>query len=186
MGAQAAAFCHFADWKDCADDLIAGKTSGELIKESTEDYFYWKDVPSHVFGLTNTGRPNDFIFLVDTELGIVHWPNCPGPIRFSRTKIDEAPIDFAPENEEEWRGDSAWAIPDFFEVLKDELRKLHSIPKNSREVIDIYSEYVPDEVIVAMQNVYHEHGWPNLGQYRKEDCLKAIEAMMVDRFPRHM
>jgi hypothetical protein len=58
--------------------------------------------------------------------------------------------------------------------------------QNSRGVIDIYSEYVPDEVIATVQNVYHEHGWPNLGQYRKEDCLKAIEAIMADRFPRHI
>jgi hypothetical protein len=181
---QVAAFCQFADWRGYADKLNTNVEPIDFTMEATEGYEYWKDVPSHVFGLAY-GRSDDPIILVDTELGIVHWPNCPGPIRLSPKMIHQDPIEYAPENEEEWRCETAWAIPDFFEVLKDELRKLNSIPSNTHEVIDVYSNYLPDEVIAAIRNVYREHGWPDLERYRKEDCLKAIKAMMEDRFPRH-
>lgn len=47
--------------------------------------------------------------------------------------------DYAPENEATWRAEApAWAVVDFFEMLKDQFRKLHFIPLNGRVVKDVY------------------------------------------------
>ncbi|KAJ0160600.1 hypothetical protein CTA2_7691 [Colletotrichum tanaceti] len=55
-------------------------------------------------GPTLGGRDKS-VFLLDTKLGIVYWPECPGKIMHnpSREPIWDGPYEWAPENEADWR-----------------------------------------------------------------------------------
>jgi hypothetical protein len=90
--------------------------------------------------------------------------------------VEDDPYDWAPENEAEWRSDSAtWAIADFFEILKDQFRELHYVPISGERVLDANSRFPPDEgMIPALQEIYREHGWPDLERYRKRECLEVV------------
>jgi hypothetical protein len=35
----------------------------------------------------------------------------------------------------------------------------------------------------AVQAIYREHGWPDPEHYRKQDCLRAVEAALQENFP---
>jgi hypothetical protein len=148
-----------------------------------------EDVPGHIVGLTYGGSRHDdmLVFLLDTELGIVHWPNCVpevGKINPFRETVEDEYL-FRPENERVWREDgAAWTVTDFFDVLKNELRILNSIPLSSRRVVDIYSDFSVDQssLLDMVRKIYREHGWPDLERYRKEDCIKAVHQALKAHF----
>jgi hypothetical protein len=182
----------FADWRDFAH-YMATKSEyhdGKIVRIETEDPQLWNEVPPHVFGLSHGGRDSPR-FMLDTKLGIVHWDtlfSCPEQIRLSNTKIKDSVYDFTPENEWEWRGEFYWGIPDFFELLKDQFRQLNFIPKNSHEVVDVWTDYSTDEqgpnaFPFPLRAVYKEHRWPDLELYRKQECLEAVQRMLDDKFP---
>ncbi|PKS08451.1 hypothetical protein jhhlp_004833 [Lomentospora prolificans] len=69
-----------------------------------------------------------------------------------------------------WRQSAdAWTIPDFFEVLKNEFRTLNWIPFDPCNVWDARWSEFPDQegLASAVQDVYRQHGWPDLSVYRK-------------------
>ncbi|KAK4233273.1 hypothetical protein C8A03DRAFT_39031 [Achaetomium macrosporum] len=79
----------------------------------------------------------------------------------------------------DWRsGSVAWAIPDFFELLKDLFRQLFYIPISPRKVY--FARTTGRMRMVAA--IYRAHGWPDLERYRKQDCLKAVQALMEERY----
>ncbi|RYO76324.1 hypothetical protein DL762_009826 [Monosporascus cannonballus] len=170
---QGAPWCYFADWQK----LGLRQVKGETFRLLSERAGIIDDVPPHVVGLTWGGRNNPVI-LLDTKLGIIHWYECPYEIKCApaRELLQDDAYDYAPENEAVWIAEcGTWAITDFFEVLKDEFRKLHFIPKSSRSVVDIYTTFPDsDEVIPVMQDIYRRHGWPDLQRYRKRECLEAL------------
>jgi hypothetical protein len=194
--------CRFADWHTLARKIIDGRSQAEQIKSLTEGY-YDENVPSHVIGLTiggTIGGEDIPRFLLDTKLGIIHWPNCPGEIFYGppvgdtfegpafETIIDD-PYDYAPENEAEWRAEGGrWTIADFFETLKDQFRRLLFVPVSSIEVIDVYYDVPEDKegMIPMLQGIYREHGWPDLERFQKKDCLRAIRRAMADRYPDYL
>lgn len=187
--AQGAPWCYFADWESDGLALSLGRISGDALKVMSEDASFYENVPAHVIGLTSGGRDNP-VFLLDTELGIVYWPECPGEIRYnpSREPVVDDPYDYADENEAEWRADApAWAIADFFEILKDQFRQLCFIPISSRVVIDVYASLGADTggMTAMLQDIYHQHNWPDLQQYRKRDCLEAVQRALEDQYPRN-
>jgi hypothetical protein len=102
--------CYFADWQSLA--INAGEDDGEGLRVCSEGAPLWADVPSHVISLTHGGRDNT-AFLLDTQLGTVHWPECDGELRYNfnddaswiEPVLDDAD-DYAPENEVEWRSDA--------------------------------------------------------------------------------
>lgn len=186
--AQGAPWCYFADWQKNCSYLPRGHTSGDDLKITSENASYYNDVPPHVVGLTSGGRDNP-VFLLDTKLGIVHWPECYDEIRYnpSREAVQDDPYDYAPENEAEWRADApAWAIADFFEVLKGQFRELSFIPISSRLVLDVYTRLGVHSggVVPLLQDIYREHGWPDLQRYRKQECLDAVQRALEERYPR--
>ncbi|OHW94369.1 hypothetical protein CSPAE12_06992 [Colletotrichum incanum] len=137
------------------------------------------NIPPHVVSLTS-GTRNNPVFLLDTELGIVYWHECQGEIHSnpSREPIYDDPHEWAPENEADWRGDAPrWAVKDFFEILKDQFIKLSFIPINSQTVLDKYTPLGPrsDGLIERVQAIYRHHGWPDLENFRKHDCLEALK-----------
>jgi len=132
---QATPTCYWADWQS-----LAARSIQDL--KVTSEGEKWEDVPSHVIGLTNGGRDNK-VFLLDTQLGVIHWPECDGGGDF-RTNWENDPSfispvfveDYVSEDDLEWReGAPAWKIKDFFELLKQQYRKLNWIPVNARQVI---------------------------------------------------
>lgn len=176
--------CVFADWHKMIEHL--DQQSGSDLRLTTEGAEFYEDAPPHVVGLTCGGRDNPVIVL-DTELGIVHWPDCPHRIMVaSESMVEDDPYDYAPENEAEWRADApAWAVPDFFELLKDQFRELHFIPISSRAVLKDDMSYGPDTegMMPMLREIYREHGWPDLDMYRKKECLKAVRDAMQERYP---
>lgn len=186
-----AAWCKFADWQDIARNISEGGGDAEGARICSEGSDIYEDgqVPAHVVGLTSGGRDNP-IFLLDTELGVIYWRDCPGEIRWDesapREQIFDDPYEYADENEAEWRGDAqSWEITDFFEILKDQFRRLHFVPVNNQEVKDIYTTYGDDRkgMIPMVQRIYREHGWPDLKRYRKLECLRAVQKALKEHYP---
>lgn len=134
-------------------------------------------------GLTEGGR-DSARFLLDTKLGIVHWYECFSPIDEDPKQIEDSLDDWVPEDEVAWRGEGAvWAVEDFFETLKTHFRKLNFVPIGSRAVKDVWISGLTDGMLVAVQDVYHSHGWPDLTRYRKRECMKEVQALMEAQYP---
>lgn len=182
--AQGTPGCEFADWQADCHLVTLGKSSAQDCKSLSEGTSFSNDVPSHVIGLTNGGLNKD-VFLLDTELGIVHWPECPGEIRYNPTRepVLDDPYDWAPENEADWRADApAWAIPAFFEVLKDQFRELQFIPINEYVVLDVRNR-LHEGLAEMLQEIYRAFGWPDTQRYRKRECLTAVRRALEERYP---
>lgn len=142
-------------------------------------------ITPHVVGLGE----KDY-FMLDTELGVIYWPECPDEIKNSpsREPILDSACDYAPEDEEDWRAEgAAWAIIDFFELLKDQFRELCFVPLSWWSICDIYSKMYSNDkdVVPRVQAIYREHGWPDLERYRgrKEECLRVVRALLDKHYP---
>jgi hypothetical protein len=186
--AEAIPSCIFSDWQTAGYFLGLGQEGGEGLRIISENISFYKDVPPHVIGLTRGEREDDDVFLLDTELGIVYWPECPGEIRHSpsREPVEDDPYDYAPKNEADWRADgAAWPVSDFFELLKDQFRELNYVPVSPWRVDNVHSVYSPrrDGLISMVQSIYRKHGWPDLENYRKQECLEAIRKAIDDLYP---
>ncbi|KXH43998.1 hypothetical protein CNYM01_06596 [Colletotrichum nymphaeae SA-01] len=161
--AQGAPWCYFADWQNVGA-LLERNMDGKSLKLVSEGPDICDNVPAHVIGLTDGGRDNP-IFLLDTELGIIYWPDCPSEISnnpsYGNMQIFDDPYEWAPENEADWRDNATrWTMNGFFEVLKDQFQKLNSIPTSPLSVIDVYAYLRPgsDGLVKRLQVIYHEHG----------------------------
>ncbi|KAF2111116.1 hypothetical protein BDV96DRAFT_634903 [Lophiotrema nucula] len=170
--------CYFADYSTGID---------EGTRELTEPYE--GTVEPHVVGLTLGGRDN-LIFLLDTKLGVVHWVDCPSELTTSREQVmfvkedeqgeeeNDADDEHDEEEEESWRDNApAWTAEDFFELLKEEYLAMNFVPTSAKEVFDVYSAYADEDkdLVPNLQQVLREHGWPDVENFRKEECLKALE-----------
>ncbi|KAK7956391.1 uncharacterized protein PG986_005613 [Apiospora aurea] len=183
-GIQAMADCPFADWSAIFTNLTP-QSKVESCRIVTEGYAFYEVAPPHVVGLTASHRDASII-IIDTELGIAHWDNHPYRNKESeiREPITDDPYDWAPEEEAEWRAEAeAWEITDFFEVLKGLYLELHFIPVSNKEGLEDIENFHPQGLIPMLRQIYHEHGWPNLAAYRKEDCLRAVREAMEANYP---
>lgn len=130
---QGAPGCTFADWPQENCYLKDGRSTLEDIRcrsEKMEMLDYPATVPSHVVSLTS-GNSETPAFLLDTHLGVVYWVECPPEIcdaNATREQILDDPDDYNEGVDEDWRGSAAWAVADFFEVLKDQFRLLNFYP----------------------------------------------------------
>ncbi|KAK3298442.1 uncharacterized protein B0H64DRAFT_74994 [Chaetomium fimeti] len=177
---EGAAMCRFADWRSMAHSIALGKLSVDDVRATTNSSLP-DSISPHVVSITSGGLRNQE-FLLDTRLGIVYWYECHSDIRQnpSREPILGDAYDDAPEDEMDWRVDSvAWAIADFFELLKDQFRQLNSVPISPRKVY--YASTM--EGMPMIQAIYQAHGWPNLHRYRKQDCLKEVQDLLQERYP---
>jgi hypothetical protein len=176
----------FADWT-----AIPADWQGEDIKEMTEIPSDEGEIPPHIVGLTSYGEycPK---FLLDTELGVVYWPECAGEINTSGPdQVRPDPYDWAedeiiPESQAEWRASGGiWAIEDFFEMLKFHFRELNFVPIGSRVVEHIWitRSTKTQALFTAITEVYRKNGRPDLTRFRKQDCLADMKSMLEARFP---
>jgi len=178
--------CHvIADWTD----FIAGLTpdtaqESRLITEG--ELAQMRINPPHVVGLTWN---RDEAWVLDTELGIIHWQDCPSRIDFGDGRTASIEWDLEDEVSEEeagWRQSAtAWAIPDFFELLKDQFIQLKWIPISHSTLTGVPEDEDDDEegMIPMLQEIYREHGWPDLAVYRKSECLAAVQKAMAEHYP---
>ncbi|KAL7936766.1 hypothetical protein V8C35DRAFT_296409 [Trichoderma chlorosporum] len=185
---QPAAYCYFANWQDIGRLLSHDPSLAESQKVVTESASLFEVIPPHVISLTDGGRDNP-VFLIDTELGIALWYECPGEIKYSPSReiVQDDPYDYE-ENEAqaEWRGEcAAWTVPDFFEMLKDQFVTLQFIPLNHRTVKDVYARMGPRSAGMRemVQEIYRRHGWPDVEKYRKADCLNAVQEALKEHYP---
>ncbi|KAF2666455.1 hypothetical protein BT63DRAFT_59305 [Microthyrium microscopicum] len=168
---------YFADWQHEAQMLAHDSTFAErpiIVFELSPPI----DVPSHVISLTIGGR-NRWRFLLDTELGVIYWIGCPEELkhdsRHKKVKNEAKELD--------WRaGAGIWAITEFFDLLKDQYIKLNFWPYDSQYVYDIWGHH-KDGVASLVRDIYSDHEWPDLTQYRKEECLEALGAALEEHFP---
>ncbi|KAK1838610.1 hypothetical protein CCHR01_18767 [Colletotrichum chrysophilum] len=163
------------DWHTSGIWVREGRSDIDELRTISEGPAIMENVPEHVVGLTMSEH---HVFLLDTELGVVYWPECPGRLRDGPRCIEDDPYDYCDDDEDaEWRADgAAWSVADFFKVLKAQYRTLRWVPWNEYEVLD--SESTTRRPIPALQEVFRRHGWPNSPQYRKEDCLEETKAVM--------
>lgn len=165
------------DWRMSGIWVREGGSDIDELRTITEGPAIMEHVPESVIGLTMS---EDHVFLLDTELGVVYWLECPGRLRDRPGCIEDDPYDYCDDNDDaEWRADgAAWSVADFFKVLKAEYRSLRWVPWNEYEVFDSESTIIKNPV-PALQDVYRRHGWPNSPQYRKEECLAETSAVRI-------
>jgi hypothetical protein len=145
----------------------------------------WENVPSCAFGIS-IGKDT---YILDTRLGIIHCAE--SPIRAEdvtiREAIDHDFWDLGPENERDWRCTGpAYAIADFFEVLKQRYRDLKYLPMNAwrvEEWSDTYEDGHYRPVLRDVRQTFKEHGWPDLSVYNKEECMKTVKKLIHDKHP---
>jgi hypothetical protein len=175
----------FADW----DSVAEGSYNEGELKVLSEGAGLCDNVPSHVVGLTFGGR-NREVFLLDTKLGIVLWPECPGNIQYNTNspwhQISDSAFDYAADNEAEWRADAAaWDVVTFFKMLEDELRELRVVPLSPRTLVCAGTSSPPgtEGMVQMVQGIFREHGWPDLKRYRKGDCLRGVKHALESQYP---
>ena len=165
-------------------------------ESEVEDYGPCDTIPSHVVRLTYTYENHDEgLILLDTMLGIIHWPECMGEIT-TETYTKEYPdgtiveptlpeqifpdaYDWVPEEEADWRASGGtWAVADFFEMMKAQFRKLNFVPSSQTECRDVWVHgYVGERDRVRA--IYQEHGWPEEEEsFRKEECAAAVKRVV--------
>ncbi|KAM5456680.1 hypothetical protein MaudCBS49596_000921 [Microsporum audouinii] len=177
-------FLYFADWPGVCAWIKSGQLTAEDARDASQAYMDAERVPPHVIGLTCGGAETAAV-LLDTKLGVIFWPECPGGVVWDpcREEVLDDAYDYAPKNEADWRaGGGRWAIADFFEVLKYEFCKLSFVPFYSRLVREVYSVDLK-EFIPMLQEIYRKHGWPNMEIYNKQKCLSEVRAELEDKFP---
>lgn len=181
----------FFNWKDSIkDDRPLNSERAFGIKILTEcfmcDVTMCDITTPDLVGLLEGGKDENYVILLDTKYGVVYWPECPDEIQ-EETDLEQVQDDYEAwesEKEADWRSTTpVWTIPDFFALLRDQFEQLCFIPVNSRQVINTW-EYSDD---VGMQNmlqeIYREHRWPDLENYRKEECIEAVKEALAEQYP---
>jgi hypothetical protein len=84
------------------------------------------------------GRDENTAILLDTKYGIAYWPECPDEItnETGQEQVQDNSDVWASKEEIDWRCEAtAWTIPDFFAMLREQFEQLRFIPVNSKQVI---------------------------------------------------
>lgn len=183
MAVEIAPNCELVDWYTTPADM-----DGEDIKEATEPHPEDAMIPSHIVGLT-LQCTKGLTFLLDTELGVIYWHEWMSEAKIGIPEIEGDPYDWVDddlisEDKVEWRaGSGIWEITDFFRLLKAKFETLDFVPFRRDYVRAAwYGRPVEaQETLEGAQKIYKDHGWPDLGKYRKNDCLASIKVFLEVR-----
>ncbi|KAM3422339.1 hypothetical protein BST61_g2698 [Cercospora zeina] len=122
--------------------------------------------------------------LLDTKLGVVYFTGCPPVIHEDSSHpfppVQADAVDYASEEELEWRESPAWPISEFFEVLKYHFARLDYVPLSRRCVEEGWvgnEGDVPDTLGACRvaKEIFVRHDWPDLGKFRKYDSMAELE-----------
>lgn len=203
----AAAFCQFEDWARRAQDIATlprPLSSDDIDSTLRVTQGIREHIPPYVVGLVNT---KDFQILLDTKFGIVYFigPDATPGLTRKAASTDELypvikamPCEYAPEEEEEWRGGQgpcAWKISDFFSLLKHHFRQSNyvSLPlwgRGTWEVVENFDgeEYLQEWqtvlVLPRVRDIFGGCGWPDLERYRKDECIIAVKRVVEEHIER--
>ncbi|KAJ4345085.1 hypothetical protein N0V95_005932 [Ascochyta clinopodiicola] len=177
----------FWNWKEnVKDDEPLTLDHVRQVKILTEDWLC-EIVSPDIIGLLEGGRDENTAILLDTKYGIAYWPECPDEItnETGQEQVQDNSDVWASKEEIDWRCEAtAWTIPDFFAMLREQFEQLRFIPVNSKQVIYLWSGHsVNGEMETMLQGIYREHGWPNLVNYRKEECIQAVKQALAEQYP---
>ena len=181
MAVEIAPNCELVDWHTTPAEM-----DGEDIKEATEPHPEDAMIPSYIVGLT-LQCTKGLTFLLDTELGVIYWHECMSEIGIPEIEgdpYDWVDDDLISEDQVEWRaGSGIWETTDFFRLLKANFETLNFVPFRRDYVRAAwYGQLVEaQEALEGVQKIYKDHGWPDLGKYRKIDCLASIKAFLEVR-----
>ncbi|KAL2192349.1 hypothetical protein P885DRAFT_47948, partial [Corynascus similis CBS 632.67] len=153
---------------------------GENLRSFTEGVPFTSVAPPHVVGLVDGGHEATPVIVLDTKLGIIHWEEytCPWNVGKNWETVDWDLDDEVSQEEADWRHSAtAWAIHDFFEVLKDEYRSLNWIPISAHTVNSGEEEWNETGMVAMLRSIYKEHGWPDLVGYRKSESRGGSECV---------
>ncbi|KAK4119787.1 hypothetical protein N657DRAFT_649755 [Parathielavia appendiculata] len=196
--ADAVPRCSFEDWSYLFETLDRGGSKVESVRDYTEG-FPLRDLSlPHVIGLSHADQEDSPVILLDTELDIIHWEDCTRPYEVgrNRARVDWEELkkdrldlddldDVVSQTEKDWRySASAWAIPDFFEVLKDEFRTLNWVPISPYTVRGSKERWTEVGMMSMLKEIYRQHGWPDLAAYRKTEWLEAVRRALVENSSR--
>ena len=181
----------FKDWPDIIREFCTHNSSPESVRLFTEGCDFMHLSPSHVFGLACGPYADCPVIVLDTKLGLVQWELCPPEVETNDSGYMN--VDWDPDNEvtspeeQAWReGATAWTIPDFFEVLKYQLRELRWMPVGARTLRSVPETDDGGEeagMMPMLKDIYYRHGWPDLAMYRKTECLAAVKKAMAENYP---
>jgi hypothetical protein len=174
----------FGDWQCAPEDI-----DGQDLKEWSEPDPDEVDIPAHIVGLTAPSERSPAI-LLDTELGVIYWYECPGDVKgLEFSEIEGDPYDWVddgliPEDQVEWRaGSGIWPIETFFTMLKAHFQMLNFVPMGPREVQDVWvaqGDYAK-ETQVAVKKIYRKHGWPDMARFNKQACSAEVKTLLEER-----
>lgn len=185
---QVAPYTEF--WNFLMPGSSIDRDEGETVKGITEAIGYrFEDgdqVPAQVLAFSS-GKNDPLNFLLDTDLGVVYWLECPLDNNDPST-IDPVlndPYDWAPETEADWRNERCWPVVDFFRLLKEQFLQLRCVPVKEMRVEEAWVEE-PEPEVALVRDVYRAHGWPDLENFRKEECMAAIRAALMEKYPDYL
>lgn len=74
--------------------------------------------------------------------------------------------------------------PKLLRGLKDHFRRLNFVAISSRKVVHVWKTFPPDyeAMIAGVQEIYSQHGWPDLERYDKNKCLKAVTKFIKEQY----
>ncbi|KAG9252571.1 uncharacterized protein F5Z01DRAFT_660968 [Emericellopsis atlantica] len=161
----------------------------ESTKLYTEGPQFTDSIPAHVIGLSS-GENDPLLFLLDTQFGVIYWIEAPGYVKDNDgsnpsfiSPISNDPYDWAPEHEADWRHEPCWSVADFFTLLKQLCLQLKHVPLKPQQVVYVWASpsswYM--SLVPPVQDVYRQHGWPDVDNFRKEKCQAAIKALLAAR-----
>lgn len=183
-GAFFTAYAQAANWRSYLERSSSSQEDIENLRVITEG-LDWLDIPSSAFAFTTSG--DNYVFILDTQFGLIYWLETPDlkydPIKepFLDTKLLRM---YTPKIEHYWREHTAWAIADIFEILKNELRLLKSVPIECDAIEEWHEpeqDYLQCEVgleIYFVRRTYQMYGWPDLSVYDKDSCLDAVNRLV--------
>ncbi|KAI9796648.1 MAG: hypothetical protein M1833_006088 [Piccolia ochrophora] len=205
------------DYEMCAVDYV-GSGAQKTLERGKRGNMIDPDpdmalLPPSVVSLACTpGHRNGYWLLLDTETGLITWYFNQGYTDMNywaqRRMFPDSPGEYwnmsavGIKQEDRWRGQSTWPVVEYFELLKEQYRKLEIVryssfaPQESKPSADImmkvpirstkvYCHIFEDEEVdpdvESLREIYRDHGWPEKDfESQRETCMAAIDDYAED------
>ncbi|KAK7191040.1 hypothetical protein PSPO01_03203 [Paraphaeosphaeria sporulosa] len=164
--------------------LLMGEDPDVIVLDTADRLVYWMTCPAVIKEIAEP-KPTYFVGSVDGEEDVDE-------------NVDQTNEDDEDEEDDEdddlddfIRWGPCWPFRDFFEMLKSQFRELNFFAKDAYQVVDKWTNTTPidgpilEGLVAMVQAIYRRHGWPDVSQYRKEECLAEIKKELDEKFPRH-